>query len=52
MENLPNETESVPVIEERLPWHKPAVERLTVSIDTAESIHSGPDGLTHGLLEG
>ncbi len=48
MENLSNETETKPQIEERLPWHKPELLQLTVSLDTANGTSSGPDGLKTG----
>ncbi len=48
MDILRNETETKPQIEERLPWHKPQVQRLTISIDTANGVSSGPDGLKSG----
>ncbi len=52
MEISVDEAQDVSPNYQRLPWHKPEIERLTVSIDTAESIHSGPDGATLGLLLG
>jgi hypothetical protein len=30
--------------EERLPWHKPEIERLEVTLDTRSGLGSGPDG--------
>ena len=39
--NLPEKT-----VEERLPWHKPEVERLTVSLDTKFNGGSSTDGFT------
>lgn len=38
-----------PQSEQQLPWHKPEIARLTISLDTGNSIGSGPDGSTHGL---
>lgn len=35
--------------EERLPWHKPEMERLSVSIDTADGAFSGTDGFNGSL---
>ncbi len=32
-----------------LSWHKPEIERLAVSLDTANETGSGPDFSTHGL---
>jgi len=37
-----------PVTEQHLPWHKPEIQRLTISIDTALGVTSGPDGLLTG----
>ncbi len=35
---------------EDLPWHKPEIEQLTVSLDTASTpLASGPDFVTHGF---
>ncbi len=31
------------VVEERTPWHKPTIERLSVALDTANGTGSGPD---------
>jgi hypothetical protein len=39
--NLPEKT-----VEERLPWHKPEVERLNVSLDTRIRGGSVTDGVT------
>ena len=39
--NLPEKT-----VEERLPWHKPEVERLNVSLDTKFNGGSSTDGAT------
>lgn len=36
-----------PKTEERLPWHKPAVERLVVSLDTRTGTGSGTDLRAH-----
>jgi hypothetical protein len=36
--------------EERLPWHKPAMERLTVCIDTALGGTSGGDFGTGSII--
>lgn len=33
-----------PSTEERLPWHKPEIERLNVTLDTRNLTGSGPDG--------
>jgi len=33
-------------VEERLPWHKPEVERLNVSLDTKFREGSNTDGVT------
>jgi hypothetical protein len=38
--------------QDRLPWHKPEVQRLTVSLDTRNAKGSGEDSETHGLLFG
>jgi hypothetical protein len=29
---------------ERLPWHKPAIQQLTITLDTAADVGSGIDG--------
>ena len=39
MENMPKQTPAV----ERLPWHKPEVQRLVVNLDTRDAIGSGVD---------
>lgn len=35
--------------EERLPWHKPEIKRLSVSLDTADGTSSGGDGFSGSL---
>lgn len=45
------ETQEIPktTTEERLPWHKPEVQRLTVSLDTHQQ---GTSGLTLDFATG
>ena len=50
-------TEITPVLsetqpEELLPWHKPEVQRLTVSLDTASNVGSFSDGVAFSLTSG
>ncbi len=44
-EITPNLSEAQP--QELLPWHKPEVQRITVSLDTANGTGSGVDGGGH-----
>lgn len=45
-----SQAETRPQSEPQLPWHKPEIERLTISLDTGNTTGSGPDGLTDGRL--
>jgi len=36
--------------EQQLPWRKPEIERLVISLDTGNSKGSGPDFETHGPM--
>ncbi len=48
MEILRTPTDKKPQIEDHLPWHKPQIQRLLISLDTANAKGSGPDAVTHG----
>jgi hypothetical protein len=48
MDNTTNPAQ--PEIEDRLPWHKPQVRRLTVSLDTAFEAGSDTDGQATGSV--
>jgi len=52
METVRDEAETKPQTEQHLPWHKPEIERLKVTLDTGNSILSGGDAETHGLFTG
>ena len=49
MQTLPNATESTRKSEQHLPWHKPEIERLTISMDTGNTIGSATDASTLGF---
>ncbi len=49
MEDFSGEGDTKAITEILLPWHKPEIQRLTVSLDTANGTTSGPDGLHTGL---
>ncbi|MCB9123871.1 MAG: hypothetical protein H6643_05050 [Caldilineaceae bacterium] len=40
------QTDQSPPVETLQPWQQPKLERLNVSLDTANSIGSGTDGLS------
>jgi hypothetical protein len=50
METLTNEAETKPETKVRLPWRKPEIQRLGISLDTADNPGSGADGPTFGRI--
>ncbi len=49
MEDLHSQSDPKALTETLLPWHKPEIERLTVSLDTANGVTSGTDGFKTGF---
>ncbi len=49
MDTLTNEPVTMPQIDERLPWHKPQIQQLVVSLDTNLILKEGSfvDGELH-----
>jgi len=50
MENRREQADRTPEIEQHLPWHKPEIQRLTISLDTTDGPGSGPDAATRELI--
>lgn len=49
MEIVLTEGATKPETEQHLPWHKPEIQCLTISIDTAFGVTSGPDAIGTGF---
>ncbi len=47
MEHLHSESDTGVFTEILLPWHKPEIECLVISLDTSNSFGSGEDGPNH-----
>ncbi len=50
MKIIKDQAQESSLTDPRLPWHKPEVQRLTVTLDTANIKGSGGDAATHGPM--
>jgi len=53
MDIRPNEVSAKPETAQPLPWHKPVIQQLVVSLDTQQPIPKGgsfEDGLLHDAM--